>query len=116
MKPAFILLTALQLAPLAVFAKAKPEVTNATKAAKRAWESAPAEKKALWLRQREALKHIDLSEDTQRQIVVARGSPEPGEYHAHPTTPSHPNKTISTTQRPVMTSSRNAMSRKSKGW
>ena len=64
----------------------KPEVANATKAAKRAWESAPAEKKALWQQQREALKHIDLSEDTQRQIVIARGSPKPGEYHAHPTT------------------------------
>ena len=64
----------------------KPEVTNAAKAAKRAWESAPAEKKALWLQQRDALKHIDLSEETQRQIVIARGSPKPGEYHAHPTT------------------------------
>jgi enterochelin esterase-like enzyme len=64
----------------------KPEVANATKAAKRAWESAPAEKKALWQQQREALKHIDLSEDMQRQVIIARGSPKPGEYHAHPTT------------------------------
>ena len=54
---------------------------------KRAWESAPAEKKALWQQQRDALKHIDLSPTTrQRQIVIARGSPKPDEYHAHPTT------------------------------
>jgi hypothetical protein len=79
------LLLALLLAPLAALAQAKPEVANATKAAKRAWESAPAEKKALWQQQREVLKHIDLSEDTQRQIIIARGSPEPGDYHAHPT-------------------------------
>jgi hypothetical protein len=66
--------------------QAKPEVANATKAAKRAWESAPAETKALWQRQRDALINIDLSEDTQRQIIIARGSPKPDEYHAHPTT------------------------------
>ena len=66
--------------------QAKPEVANATKAAKRAWESAPAEKKALWQQQRDALIHIDLSDDTQRQIIIARGSPKPDEYHAHPTT------------------------------
>jgi enterochelin esterase-like enzyme len=64
----------------------KPEVANATKAARRAWESAPAEKKALWQQQRDALINIDLSDDTQRQIVIARGSPKPEEYHAHPTT------------------------------
>jgi hypothetical protein len=86
MPPLFLLITALLLAPLAAFAQAKPEVANATKAAKRAWEYAPAEKKALWQQQREALKHIDLSQDTARQIVIARGSPAPGEYHAHPTT------------------------------
>jgi hypothetical protein len=80
------LLFALLLAPLAAFVQAKHEVANATKAVKRAWESAPAEKKTLWQQQREAFKHIDLSEETQRQIVIARGSPEPGEYHAHPTT------------------------------
>jgi hypothetical protein len=53
-------LATLLLAPLAAIAQEKPEVANATKAAKRAWESAPAERKALWLQQREALKHIDL--------------------------------------------------------
>jgi enterochelin esterase-like enzyme len=64
----------------------KPEVANAAKAARRAWESAPAEKKALWQQQRDALTHIDLSEDTKRQVIIARGSPKPDEYHAHPTT------------------------------
>jgi hypothetical protein len=82
MKLTLTLLIAPLLAPLAAFAQAKPEVANATTAAKPAWESAPAEKKAIWLQHRGALKHIDLSEDTQRQIVIARGSPKPGEYHA----------------------------------
>lgn len=86
MKRTFTFLTALLLAPLAAFAQAKPETANATKAAKRAWESAHAEKKALWQQQREALINIDLSNDTQRQIVIARGSPKPDEYHAHPMT------------------------------
>ena len=80
------LLATLLLAPVAASAQAKPEVANATKAAKRAWESAPAETKALWQQQRDALKHIDLSDDTKRQIIIARGSPKPDEYHAHPTT------------------------------
>jgi hypothetical protein len=84
MKPNLALITALTLSPLAVFAQAKPEVANATKAAKRAWEFAPAEKRAFWLEQREALTHIDLVDDTPRQVVVARGTPN--EYHAHPTT------------------------------
>ncbi len=84
--PALTILAALLLAPPAAFTQAKPEVANATKAAKRAWESAPAEKKTLWQQQREALKHIDLSEDTPRQIVIARGSQKTGDYHAHPTT------------------------------
>ena len=77
--------TSLFLAPLALLHAANP-VANAAKASKRAWESAPTETKALWQRQREALKHIDLSEDTRRQVVIARGSPEAGAYHAHPTT------------------------------
>ena len=86
MKPILALLTTLLLAPLAAFGQAKPEAANATKSAKRAWESAPADKKAFWLQQRDALIHINLSDDTNRQIVIARGSPEPDEYHAHPTT------------------------------
>ena len=87
-----LIIAALLLAPLAALAQddkprdlKRPEVDIATKGAKRAWESAPAEKKALWQQQREALTHIDLSDDTQRQVVIARGSPEPGAYHAHPT-------------------------------
>lgn len=72
--------------PMFLFAQEKPEVKNAAKAAKRAWESAPPEQKALWQQHREALVCIDLSEDIQRQVVIARGSPEPGGYHAHPTT------------------------------
>ena len=87
------LLAALVLSPLAALAQnneprdpKKPEVANANKAAKRAWESAPDEKKALWQQQREALTHIDLADETQRQIVIARGSPAPDAYHAHPTT------------------------------
>ncbi len=63
-----------------------PEAEVATKGGPRAAESAPSDKKALWLQHRESLTHIDLSDDTQRQIVIARGSPKPGEYHAHPTT------------------------------
>lgn len=81
------------LLPLAVNAQddaprdlKKPEVAIAAKAAKRAWESAPSEAKAIWLQQREALEHVDLSDDMQRQIVIARGSPKAAEYHAHPTT------------------------------
>lgn len=91
--PSAVLLSAVLLAPLDASAQndeprdlKKPEVEIATKGAKRAWESASAEKKALWLQHRKALTHIDLSEDRQRQIVIARGSPKPEEYHAHPTT------------------------------
>ena len=86
MSTPLLLLPALLLAPLAALAQAKPEVANATKSAKRAWESAPAETKAFWQQQRDALIHINLSDDTHRQVVIARGSPEPDEYHAHPTT------------------------------
>jgi len=87
------IIVALLLAPLAAFAQndeprnlKKPEVSLAAKAAKKAWESAPAEQKALWLRHREALKHVDLSADTHRQVIIARGTREAGDYHAHPTT------------------------------
>lgn len=60
MKPTLTFLTALLLVTLAALAQAKPEVANATKAAMRAWESAPSEKKALWLKHREALTHMNL--------------------------------------------------------
>ena len=79
------LLTFLLLVPLSAFAQnesapnlAKPEVALASKAAKRAWESAPAKTKARWQQQRDALTNIDLAADTKRQVVIARGSPEPG--------------------------------------
>jgi hypothetical protein len=65
---------------------AKPEVALADKASKRAWENAPEEKKKSWEEQRDALGYLDLSGDTGRQIVIARGSPDPEAYHAHPTT------------------------------
>jgi hypothetical protein len=86
MSPKPYLLAALIFTPFTAFSQAKPEVANANQAAKRAWESAPDEQKALWQRQREALTHIDLADDTKRQIVIARGSPSADEYHAHPTT------------------------------
>jgi photosystem II stability/assembly factor-like uncharacterized protein len=86
MNPHLALLATLLLAPLAALAQAKPEVANATKAAKRAWESAPAERKAHWQRHRDALIHIDLADDTKRQIIIARGSPEPDDDQAHPAT------------------------------
>jgi hypothetical protein len=86
MNQTLALLIALLLVPSAAFAQAKPEVANANKAARRAWEDASAEKKAHWQQQREALKHVDLSQGTQRQIVIARGSSKADEYHAHPTT------------------------------
>ncbi len=37
-----------------------------------------------WNKHREALKFLDLSEDFDRQTVIAQGTPE--EYHAHPST------------------------------
>ena len=80
-----IALTVLLLAPLAAL-HAADIVGNVAKATARGWQNAPAEKKTLWQQQREALTHIDLSDDTKRQIIIARDSPEPGAYHAHPTT------------------------------
>ncbi len=72
MKHALIILTALLLAPLAVIA------------ATRGWEKAPAEKKALWQRHRDALKILDISTETNRHVIVAQGTPQV--YQAHPTT------------------------------
>lgn len=51
---------------------------------RRAWEDAPAEKKALWKKHQSSLMSLDLSDETSRQIVIAQGTPQ--EYHAHPTT------------------------------
>jgi hypothetical protein len=79
MKQIHVLLTALLLTPLAASGQSIPAA-----ALKRAWESAPAEKKALWQQHRDALINIDLSEEKNRQIVIAQGTAET--YHAHPTT------------------------------
>ena len=61
-------------------------VGAASRGPRRAWEFAAPETKADWLRQRDALVCIDLATDTQRQVVIARGTPDPDAYHAHPTT------------------------------
>jgi hypothetical protein len=85
MKPALTLLAVLLLAPLAKI-HAADAVGNAAKAAARGWQNAPAEKKTLWQRHKDALKILDISTETNRHVIIARGSPEPGAYHAHPTT------------------------------
>lgn len=86
MKHALTMLTALLLAPIMLQAQADAQIANAIKGPARAWEKAPAEKKASWAAQRDALRTIDLSDDVKRQVVVARGSPQADAYHAHPTT------------------------------
>lgn len=55
-----------------------------TKAPRRAWETAPAEKKALWEQHKAALRILDISQETRRHVIVAQGTPQ--EYQAHPTT------------------------------
>ena len=79
-------LAAAMLAPSAARAQGNAGVAAATTGPKRAWESASPEKKVEWQRQRDALQNLDLSEDTKRQVFIARGGPGPDEYHAHPTT------------------------------
>ena len=86
MKRIFTILTALLLALPVAFAQADAQIGNAVKGPARAWENAPYATKASWAAQREALRYVDLADDGSRQIVIARGSPLPGEYHAHPTT------------------------------
>jgi hypothetical protein len=66
-----------------MFSMAQEKLTR-PKAPPRGWQNAPAEKKASWEQQRGALKQIDLSEETQRHVIVAQGTPK--EYQAHPTT------------------------------
>jgi hypothetical protein len=61
-------------------------VAEATRPARRGWMDAPPAVQAAWQTQRDAILHVDLSADTARQIVIARGSPDPAAYHAHPTT------------------------------
>ena len=86
MKSTLALLAALLLAPPVAFAQADAQIGNAVKGPARAWENAPDATKASWAAQREALRYVDLADDGSRQIVIARGSPQPGDYHAHPTT------------------------------
>ncbi len=74
------------IVPLAGLMLGSSERAVAADAPKRAWEQAPAETRAGWVRQRDAIQQIDLSDDLRRQIVIARGTPQPGDYHAHPTT------------------------------
>ena len=71
------------LVPLAVLPQVKPGATDATNAAKRIWGSASGEKRAPWQHLRETLTRSDISDDTKRQVITARGSPQPGEYHEH---------------------------------
>ena len=80
MKITLAFLAAVLLAPLTVLTQeerntnpAKPEVALADQATRIAWENAPEEKKKSWAEQRDALGTLDLSQDTNRQIVIARG-------------------------------------------
>jgi hypothetical protein len=72
------LFTSIALVPIAAQDGAPPA------AKRRPWMDAPAEQKAHWEQQKAAMKILDLSQETHRQVFIARGTPE--EYHAHPTT------------------------------
>jgi len=63
---------------------AKDETAGATKTSLRSWRDAPEEVKALWRQHRDALTAVDISDQTARQVIIARGTDS--EYHAHPTT------------------------------
>jgi hypothetical protein len=69
-------------------AKRSPPATSTVQPATRVrpWQNAPADTQAAWTRHRDALQAIDLSGDTARQVIIARGGPGPEDYHAHPTT------------------------------
>jgi len=64
----------------------QPGPAASAPAKRRPWEDAPAETRALWRQHQQAIARVDLSDDTRRQVFVARGGPGPEEYHAHPTT------------------------------
>ena len=72
------LFTSIALVPIAAQDGAPPA------AKRRPWMDAPADQKARWEQQKAAMKILDLSQETHRQVFIARGTPE--EYHAHPTT------------------------------
>lgn len=85
MKRLIAILAMLVLVPPA-FVHGQPGPAAPAPATRRPWEDAPAEKRALWRQHQQALARVDLSDDTTRQVFVARGGPGPEEYHAHPTT------------------------------
>jgi putative CocE/NonD family hydrolase len=71
---------------LPAFVHGQPGPAASASATRRPWEDAPAEKRELWRQHQQSLARVDLSDDTTRQVFVARGGPGPEEYHAHPTT------------------------------
>jgi|GEM_PF-121914 len=85
MKRLIAILAMLVLVPPA-FVHGQPGPAVPAPATRRPWEDAPAEKRDLWRQHQQALTRVDLSDDTTRQVFVARGGPGPEEYHAHPTT------------------------------
>jgi quercetin dioxygenase-like cupin family protein len=87
MKRPFAILAVLLLVPADTSAQQPPgAAAPPAQAVRRGWETAPAEKRALWREHQQALVRVDLADDTARQVFVARGGPGPEEYHAHPTT------------------------------
>jgi|688.fasta_scaffold203891_2 hypothetical protein len=73
----------LLLVTLTAGAAADPPVAPA-KPARPTWQNASPETQALWQRHEDALTILDISEEANRQVVIAQGTPEA--YHAHPTT------------------------------
>jgi hypothetical protein len=53
---------------------------------KHRWKNASAEQQNAWRQHKNALKILDISEEANRHVILARGTPEAGAYHAHPTT------------------------------
>ena len=87
MKHSLAILAVLLLVAAVAFAQDNPgTVAPPPKVARRGWETAPAETRALWREHQQALARVDLSDDTSKQVFVARGGTGPEEYHAHPTT------------------------------
>ena len=86
MKHSVMILAVLLLIPVVAFAQETPGAVAPPTAARRGWEAAPPETRALWREHQRALARVDLSADTSRQVFIARGGAGPEEYHAHPTT------------------------------
>jgi len=70
MKSCLVLIFTLPLAPLAQQALPDAQIANAIKGPARAWENAPAEKKASWAAQLDALRKVDLPAD-QSPVEIA---------------------------------------------